>query len=160
MAYKMIVPRFEKSHCLLKSSVPLPWQPSLITTLSTGVINKLLIQTSGPIPTDILLNPASLLWTGISNRCICHKTFYISIKCIIAFHVNMLQQLHLPINSIICNHKKIPSKTFNLFNTGDPKSRNSGIAEWRKMTPNPKTWNGGKWPQILKHGTAENDPKS
>ena len=43
---------------------------------------------------------------------------------------------------------------------GDPKSRNGGMAEWRKMTPNPKTRNGGKWPQILKHGTAENDPKS
>ena len=27
---------------------------------------------------------------------------------------------------------------------GDPKSRNGGMAEWRKMTPNPKTWNGGK----------------
>ena len=36
----------------------------------------------------------------------------------------------------------------------------AGTAEWRKMTPNPKTRNGGKWPQILKHGTAENDPKS
>ena len=29
-----------------------------------------------------------------------------------AFHVNMLRQLHLPVNSIICNHKKIRSKTF------------------------------------------------
>ena len=27
----------------------------------------------------------------------------------------------------------------------------AGTVEW---------WNGGKWPQILKHGTAENDPKS
>ena len=27
----------------------------------------------------------------------------------------------------------------------------AGTVEWR---------NGGKWPQILKHGTAENDPKS
>ena len=26
------------------------------------------------------------------------------------------------------------------------------------MTPNPKTRNGGKWPQILKHEKAENDP--
>ena len=34
---------------------------------------------------------------------------------------------------------------------GDPKSRNGGMAEW---------WNSGKCPQILKHGTAENDPKS
>ena len=29
-----------------------------------------------------------------------------------------------------------------LFSKGDPKSRNGGMAEWRKMTPNPKTWNG------------------
>ena len=27
---------------------------------------------------------------------------------------------------------------------GDPKSRNGGMAEWRKMTPNPKARNGGK----------------
>ena len=27
---------------------------------------------------------------------------------------------------------------------GDPKSRNGGMAEWRKMTPNPKTRNGVK----------------
>lgn len=25
-----------KSHCLLESSVPLPWQPNLIKTLATG----------------------------------------------------------------------------------------------------------------------------
>ena len=29
-------------------------------------------------------------------------------------------------------------------NRGDPKSRNGGMAEWRKMTPNPKARNGGK----------------
>ena len=40
------------------------------------------------------------------------KTFYISIKFIVAFHVNMLQQLHLPVNSIICKHEKILSITF------------------------------------------------
>ena len=34
--------------------------------------------------------------------------------------------------------------------TDDPKSRNGGTAERR---------NGGKSPQILKHGTAENDSK-
>ena len=32
----------------------------------------------------------------------------------------------------------------------DPKSLNT---ERRKMTPNPKTRNSGKCPQILKHGT-------
>ena len=39
------------------------------------------------------------------------KTFYISIKFIVVFHVNMLQQLYLPVNSDICKHRKIPSKT-------------------------------------------------
>ena len=39
------------------------------------------------------------------------KTFYISIKCIVVFHVNMLQQLYLPVNSDICKHRKISSKT-------------------------------------------------
>ena len=62
------------------------------------------------------------------------------------------------------------------FYPGDPKSRNDGtaegrnggMAEWRKMTRNPKRWNHGKSPEILKDGTAEwrnggmaeNDPKS
>ena len=36
------------------------------------------------------------------------KTFYISIKFIVAFHV---AKLHLPVNSIICKHEKIPFKT-------------------------------------------------
>ena len=40
------------------------------------------------------------------------KTFYISVKCIVAFHVNMLPQLHLPVNSVTCKNEKIPSKTF------------------------------------------------
>ena len=52
--------------------------------------------------------------------------------------------------------------------TGDPKSWNDGtvewqhggMVEWRKMIPDPKKENSGKWPQILKHGTAENDPES
>ena len=35
------------------------------------------------------------------------KTFYKSIKFIVAFHVNMLQQHHLPVHSIICKHEKI-----------------------------------------------------
>ena len=30
------------------------------------------------------------------------------------------------------------------FKIGDPKSRNGGTEEWWKITPNPKTWNGGK----------------
>ena len=63
MAFRMIVSRFEKSHCLLKSSVPLPCQPNLIKTLPTGVISKLMIQTREPIPTYTPLNPVSLLWT-------------------------------------------------------------------------------------------------
>ena len=44
------------------------------------------------------------------------KAFYISIKFIVEFHVNMLQQLHLPVNSINSKHEKIPSKGLNLFN--------------------------------------------
>ena len=45
------------------------------------------------------------------------KTFYISIKFIVVFHVNMFQQLHLPANSIIRKHDKIPTETFNLTST-------------------------------------------
>ena len=33
-------------------------------------------------------------------------------KFVVAFHVNKLQQVHLPVNSIIGKHEKIPSKTF------------------------------------------------
>ena len=63
MAFMMIVSGFEKSHCLRKSSVSLLWQPNLITTLPTGVISKLMIETREPIPTYTLLNPVRLLWT-------------------------------------------------------------------------------------------------
>ena len=40
------------------------------------------------------------------------KTFYISIKFNVVFHVNMMQHLHLPVNSIICKHEKTTSITF------------------------------------------------
>ena len=40
------------------------------------------------------------------------ETFYISIKCIVAFHVNMLQQIHLPVNSINGKREEMRSKTF------------------------------------------------
>ena len=33
-------------------------------------------------------------------------------KFIVTFHVHMLQQLQLPVNSINGKHEKIPSKTF------------------------------------------------
>ena len=46
-----------------------------------------------------------------------------------------------------------------VFCMGDPKRRNGGMAEWRKIAPNPNTRNDGKSPQILKHGMAENSPK-
>ena len=52
----------KKSHCLLKCSVPLPWQSNLIKTLATGAIGKLMIQTREPIPTYTLLNPVSSIW--------------------------------------------------------------------------------------------------
>ena len=42
------------------------------------------------------------------------KTFYISIKFIVAFYVNMLQQLHLPVNSINGKHEKYHLKFLNL----------------------------------------------
>ena len=61
--FMMIVSRLEKSHCLLKSSIPLPWQPNLIKTLPTGAISKLMLQTREPTPTYTFLNPVSLLWT-------------------------------------------------------------------------------------------------
>ena len=35
-----------------------------------------------------------------------------SIKFIVAFYVNILQQLQLPVNSVNGKHEKIPSKTF------------------------------------------------
>ena len=38
--------------------------------------------------------------------------FYVSVTFIVAFHVNMLQQLHFPINSFICKNEGISSKTF------------------------------------------------
>ena len=84
MAFMMIISRFEKSRCLLKSSVSLPWQPNLIKTLLTGAIRKLMIQTREPIPTYTLLNPFSLLWTlwtlwAFQTWCICHK-FSISLN--------------------------------------------------------------------------------
>ena len=44
------------------------------------------------------------------------ETFYISIKFIVVLHVNMLQQLHLPVNSIIPKHERNQLKLFNLFN--------------------------------------------
>ena len=40
------------------------------------------------------------------------ETFYISIKFIVMFHVNMLQQLQIPVNSINGKHEKIPSMIF------------------------------------------------
>ena len=43
------------------------------------------------------------------------KTFYISIKFNVVFHFNMLQQLHLLVNSIICKMRKYQLKLFNLF---------------------------------------------
>ena len=55
--------------------------------------------------------------------------------------------------------------TIERWNGGMAEWRNGGMADWwkmtpkslnterRKMTPNPKTRNGGKCPQILKHGT-------
>ena len=40
------------------------------------------------------------------------ETFYISVKFIVVFHVNMLQQLQIPVSSINDKHEKIPSMIF------------------------------------------------
>ena len=53
MLFTMIVSRFEKSHCLLKLSIPLPWQQNLIKKLATGATSKLMIQTREPFPHTI-----------------------------------------------------------------------------------------------------------
>ena len=64
MAFMMTVPRFEKKSLSPKilSSFALLAQPHQ-NIANIGVIRKLLIQTRGPIPTYILLNPVSLLWS-------------------------------------------------------------------------------------------------
>ena len=41
-----------------------------------------------------------------------YQIFVIILFCFVFVHVYMLQQLHLPVNSIICKHEKIPSQTF------------------------------------------------
>ena len=143
MAFTVIVSRFKKSHSLLKFLVPLPWQPNLIKTLATRAISKLMIQTKEPIPTytsSVLFtyyghDISNMVYVSLTNYFVMvftncgkwlgwniiqqlpvdsqMKTFYISIKFIVVFHVNMLQQLYLPVNSnIIGKEKKIPFKTF------------------------------------------------
>ena len=170
MAFTMTVSKFEKSHCLLKSSLSLPRQPNLIKTLATGAISKLMTQTresnpfiNPPQSCQLLMNMALQTW------CICHKffisltnyfvmvfkscgkwlgwnilqrlssrksnkNFYISnaIKLIVVFHVNMLQQLHLPVKLVIRKHEKIPSKIFNLFNIAN-NNTNSTFKLKRKL---------------------------
>ena len=92
MTFTMIVSRFEKSHCLLKSSVPIPERLNLIKTLATGAICKLKIQTREPH------TPSSILFTfyghDISNMVYVSLTNYfvkvitnISMKFIVVFHV-------------------------------------------------------------------------
>ena len=76
VAFTMIVSRFEKSHCLLKSSVPLARQPNLIKTLPTGAISKLMIQTREPTPKYTLLDPVSLLWTWNFNMAYMPQIFH------------------------------------------------------------------------------------
>ena len=63
MAFVMIVSRFKKMSLPTKilSSFALLAQPH--QNIANRVISKLLIQTRGPIPTYILLNPVSLLWS-------------------------------------------------------------------------------------------------
>ena len=63
MAFVMIVSRFEKKSLPTKILSSFTLLANLIKTLPTGVISKVFIQTRGPIPTYILLNPVSLLWS-------------------------------------------------------------------------------------------------
>ena len=63
-------------------------------------------------------------------------------------------------STLACRRTQPPCAFTRTASRGDPKSRNRGTTESRKMTPNPKTRNHGKWPQILKHGITENYPKS
>ena len=65
---------------------------------------------------------------------------------------------------------ELQTATFwNITDRGDPKTGNGGMTERRNggkspqilkrgMAENPKTRNGGKSPHILKRGTAENHP--
>ena len=68
MAFMMIVSKFEKSHCLLKSN--------LIKTLATGAISKLTIQRREPIPTYTLLDPVHLLWTQHYKHNVCFPDYW------------------------------------------------------------------------------------
>ena len=59
------------------------------------------------------------------------KTFYISIKFIVVFHVNTLQQLYLPVNSTICKQTKYHLNLFNPFNIAN--NINSTLKLKRKL---------------------------
>ena len=76
MVFTMIVSRFGKSRCLLKSLVPLPRQPNLIKTLPKGVISKLMIQTREPIPTYTPSILEAHYGHGISNMVYMPQIFH------------------------------------------------------------------------------------
>ena len=75
------------------------------------------------------------------------------------------------------NYAKIFGNLIRRKVAGDPKSRNGGITERQKITPKPKRWNrgiterrklppiskrrnDGKSTEVLKDGSAANQPKS
>ena len=60
------------------------------------------------------------------------KTVYTSIKFIVASHLNMLQLLHLPANSVIKNVRKYHPNIFNLFNMAN-NNINSTFKRKRKL---------------------------
>ena len=95
--FTMIVSKFEKSHSLLKSSVPLPWQPNLIKTLPTGAISKLIIQTREPIPTPPPSIPLANYGHSISNVVNMPQVFHfpeiVFISCGKWFGWNVIQRL-------------------------------------------------------------------
>ena len=44
--------------------------------------------------------------------CVCVRIFTYQQNLFVAFRVNMLQQIHLPVNSTSGKHEETPSKTF------------------------------------------------
>ena len=60
--------------------------------------------------------------------------------------------------SVIHERHTYDASEVHVVEEADPKTRNGGMTERRKITPNPKTRNRGKSPIILKRGMAEKQP--
>ena len=103
------------------------------------------------------MGPASLKWWKAERWCLQHFALWLHHVS----HRYCLQCIGIPDNKAHYFGEK-GEIIFHLdfvYHTGRPYNaewRNDGTAERRKITPNPKTRNGGKSPQILKRGMAEN----